>query len=146
VLICSIMFSDNILIFMLLNCIHILDLRLVFKKIISLCIEASKSLWTLNGIFWLQFSFMQYLEELLGSLLFCWVACGVSLAALVEVICSLYSLPSLEWDLLQGNTLVLLLVLLYKACRLQRQSVLLIYRASTSCGWYFIFHFEFDKN
>jgi len=29
---------------------------------------------------------MQYLEELLGSILFCWVACGVSLAALIEVI------------------------------------------------------------
>ncbi|RDY13104.1 Serine/threonine-protein kinase ATM, partial [Mucuna pruriens] len=27
---------------------------------------------------------MKYLEELLGSILFCWVACGVSLAALVE--------------------------------------------------------------
>nr|XP_012571741.1 serine/threonine-protein kinase ATM isoform X3 [Cicer arietinum] len=27
---------------------------------------------------------MKYLEELLGSLIFCWVACGVSLAALVE--------------------------------------------------------------
>ena len=31
---------------------------------------------------------LQYLEELLGSILFSWVACGVSLAALVEVICS----------------------------------------------------------
>ncbi|KAL5191985.1 Serine/threonine-protein kinase ATM [Glycine soja] len=27
---------------------------------------------------------MKYLEQLLGSILFCWVACGVSLAALVE--------------------------------------------------------------
>ncbi|XP_027942226.1 serine/threonine-protein kinase ATM [Vigna unguiculata] len=27
---------------------------------------------------------MKYLEELLGSILFCWVACGVSLAALIE--------------------------------------------------------------
>lgn len=27
----------------------------------------------------------KYLEELLGSILFCWVACGVSLAALVEI-------------------------------------------------------------
>ncbi|GAU46423.1 hypothetical protein TSUD_134530, partial [Trifolium subterraneum] len=27
---------------------------------------------------------MKYLEELLGSLLFCWVTCGVSLVALVE--------------------------------------------------------------
>lgn len=28
---------------------------------------------------------LQYLEELIGSILFCWVACGVSIAALVEV-------------------------------------------------------------
>ncbi|XVF09293.1 hypothetical protein REPUB_Repub07fG0080200 [Reevesia pubescens] len=28
---------------------------------------------------------MKYLEELIGSILFCWVACGVSIAALVEV-------------------------------------------------------------
>lgn len=29
---------------------------------------------------------LQYLEEIIGSILFCWIACGVSLAALVEVI------------------------------------------------------------
>ncbi|XVF54114.1 hypothetical protein PTKIN_Ptkin05aG0154900 [Pterospermum kingtungense] len=28
---------------------------------------------------------MKYLEELIGSILFCWVACGVSIAALVEI-------------------------------------------------------------
>ncbi|KAB2013879.1 hypothetical protein ES319_D09G187000v1 [Gossypium barbadense] len=28
---------------------------------------------------------MKYLEELVGSILFCWVACGVSIAALVEI-------------------------------------------------------------
>ncbi|XP_017973415.1 PREDICTED: serine/threonine-protein kinase ATM isoform X2 [Theobroma cacao] len=28
---------------------------------------------------------MMYLEELIGSILFCWVACGVSIAALVEI-------------------------------------------------------------
>ncbi|MED6180994.1 hypothetical protein PIB30_015217 [Stylosanthes scabra] len=31
-----------------------------------------------------KYLFMQYLEELLGSILFCWVACGVSIVALVE--------------------------------------------------------------
>lgn len=28
---------------------------------------------------------LQYIEELIGSILFCWVTCGVSLPALVEV-------------------------------------------------------------
>lgn len=31
------------------------------------------------------FGILQYMEELIGPLLFCWVACGVSLVALVEV-------------------------------------------------------------
>lgn len=31
-------------------------------------------------------SFWQYMEELIGSIVFCWVTCGVSLVALVEVI------------------------------------------------------------
>ncbi|KAM4115239.1 hypothetical protein ACJW30_04G133500 [Castanea mollissima] len=30
-------------------------------------------------------SMLKYLEELMGSILFCWVACGVSLVALVEI-------------------------------------------------------------
>ncbi|KAF5476799.1 hypothetical protein F2P56_003496 [Juglans regia] len=30
-------------------------------------------------------SILKYMEELMGSIIFCWVACGVSLAALVEV-------------------------------------------------------------
>ncbi|KAK4563373.1 hypothetical protein RGQ29_005765 [Quercus rubra] len=34
-------------------------------------------------------SMLKYLEELMVSILFCWVACGVSLVALVEVACQL---------------------------------------------------------
>lgn len=35
--------------------------------------------------------FFQYMEELIGSIIFCWVTCGVSIAALVEVISDISS-------------------------------------------------------
>lgn len=30
------------------------------------------------------------MEELIGPIIFCWVACGVNLVALIEVICALF--------------------------------------------------------
>lgn len=60
----------------------------------------------LSIFFWLYFinlfsSFLQYLEELMGPILFSWVACGVSLFAFVQVNIELiFYLSNLAGDVL----------------------------------------------